>query len=58
MQLTVVHLVEDDVVWGGEVVESEGEADDEERGRHRVHGDVQREGVLRTPARGRIILVL
>ena len=49
MPLTVVHFVEDDVVRGGEVVESEGEADGEERGRHRVHRDAQRERVVRTP---------
>ena len=53
MQLTVVHLVEYDVVWCGEVVESECEPDDEEGGRHRVHGDVQSEGVVRTPVKGR-----
>lgn len=51
MPLTVVHLVEYDVVWGGEVVESECEADDEQRGRHPVNGDVQSEGVVRTPVK-------
>ena len=50
--LTVVHLVEDDVVWGGEVVEAEGQSHDEQGGSHAVHGDVEREGVVGTPIKG------
>ena len=48
-----MHLVEDDVVGGGEVVEAQRQAHDEEGGRHAVHGDVEREGVIRTPIRGK-----
>ena len=47
-----MHLVEDDVVGGGEVVEAEGQPHHEEGDGHAVHREVEREGVLGTPIKG------